>query len=246
MSGLGSAFRADRYATDPPAGIEERQITTSDGLRLGAWYVAAPRARASVVWSHGNAVSIARRPGALRAFAARGLSVLAYDYRGFGRSEGRPSEAGMYRDALAAFDSERARGVPAERIVCFGESLGGAVSIYLASRRPCAAVAVVSTFTRLRDLPSLHRLLRLVGGRRFDSLARVRRLTVPIFIAHGDCDEFAPFALGERLFAAANAPKRFFRAAGARHGDVLATPGLVDAVAGFVAEGLPVAPFPSS
>jgi hypothetical protein len=230
------AFRPDGYVRTPPAGVEARWITTEDGVRLHAWYAAAPRERATLIWSHGDAVSIGRRPGALRALAARGLSVLAYDYRGFGRSEHRPSEAGLYRDALAAYDSERARGVPPDRIVCFGESLGGAVSIYLATQRPCAGVAVVSTFTRLRDLRHTHGLRWLLAGRRFDSLARLRRLAVPVLIAHGDRDEVVPLALGERLFAAANPPKRFLRLPGAGHRAVLGSPGLADAIAAFAAD----------
>jgi hypothetical protein len=222
---------ADRYASDPPAGVEERWITTADGVRLHAWYAPTPDAVATLVWSHGNGLSVARRPGLLGTFAALGLNVLAYDYRGCGRSGGRPSEKGLYLDALAAYDSERARDVPAHRIIAFGESLGGAVAIHLATRRPCAGVAVVSTFTRLRDL---HKGLGLLARfAPFDSLARVPQLTVPILIAHGDRDETIRFELGRRLFAAANDPKWFCRVAGARHHDVLASPELVDAIGVF-------------
>jgi len=237
MRGCGSlAFRPDRWVRTPPPGIEPRWITTADGVRIYAWYARAAAERATLLWSHGDAVSIGRRPGALRALAARGLSVLAYDYRGFGRSESRPTEAGLYRDALAAYDSVRARGVPAERIVCFGESLGGAISIYLASERPCAGVAVVSTFTRLRDLRIAGPLRWLLAGRRFDSLRRLRRLAVPVLVAHGDEDDVVPFALGERLFAAARPPKRFLRLPGAGHRGVLGSPGLADAIAAFATE----------
>ena len=131
--------------------------------------------------------NIAGRADVLIALAARGLGVLAYDYRGYGRSEGQPSETGVYLDAEAAYDSLRAKGVPPGRIVAFGESLGGAVAIRLATVRPCAGVAVVSTFTTLHDAGRAHYgPLALLAGDRFDSLARVRGLAGPIFVAHGE------------------------------------------------------------
>ena len=227
-------FQPDSNVPDPPRGVTERWVTTADNVRLHAWYAGRRGARPTLVWSHGNGGNIAGRADVLLAFAARGLNVLAYDYRGYGRSAGRPHEAGVYLDGQAAYDSERRRGVPAARIICFGESLGGAVSIYLASTRPCAGVALVSTFTSLRDVARHHfGPLSFLVGNQLDGLARIRDLSVPIFIAHGDRDEVVPFAQGDRLFAAANQPKRFFRASGAHHNDVFATPGLIDAIAEF-------------
>ena len=206
---------------DPPPGVEERWIRTADGVDIHAWYATHRDAKASVVWSHGNGGSIGERGWLLVALAARGLDVLAYDYRGYGKSRGRPSEAGVYLDAEAAFDSERVRrgaGVP---IACFGESLGGAVTIHLATRRSCSAVAVVSTFTRLRDVAWRHYgPLAPLAGDRFDSLSRVSALKAPFFAAHGDRDDVVPYELGERLFAAAPEPKRFLRVPGAGHDDV--------------------------
>jgi len=233
----GLIFHPDRAVPDPPPGTEERTITTADGLRLHAWYAGAPGATATLVWSHGNGGNIAGRADVFLALAARGVAVLAYDYRGYGRSEGRPSEPGVYLDVEAAYDSLRARGVPARQIVAFGESLGGAVAIRLATARPCAGVAVVSTFTSLRDAGRAHYgPLAVLAGNRFDSLARVRELSVPLFVAHGDRDEIVPFVLGERLFAAAREPKRFLRAAGKHHNDVFEAPGLLDAIAAFARE----------
>jgi uncharacterized protein len=232
-------FFPDRSVPDPPPGVEERWITASDGTRLHAWYAGSPSRRATLVWSHGNGGNIAGRLPILLDLAARGLSVLAYDYRGYGKSEGRPSEQGVYLDAEAAYDSERARGVPPSRIVCFGESLGGAVSIRLATRRACAAVAVVSTFTTMRDVARVHYgPLAAFSGKRFDSLALVGEIAVPFFAAHGDHDEIVPFPLGERLFAAAKEPKRFLRVAGAAHNDIFDQPALLDALATFIAESV--------
>jgi fermentation-respiration switch protein FrsA (DUF1100 family) len=119
------------------------------------------------------------------------------------------------------YESERARGTPAARIVCFGESLGSAVTIQLALERPCAGVVVVSPFTTLAEVARRHYgPLGGLAGDRFDALGAVRRLTVPILVAHGDRDEIVPFDLGERLFAAAPEPKQFLRVAGAHHNDV--------------------------
>src|SRR5436309_2597399 len=182
-------FFPDPDLPDRPPGVEERAIATADGLSLDAWWAGAPDAAATLVWSHGNGGNIGGRADVLVALAARGIAVLAYDYRGYGRSEGRPSEPGVYLDAEAAYDSLRARGVPAGRIVAFGESLGGAVAIRLASVRPCAGVAVVSTFTTLRDAGRAHYgPLALLAGERFladlSSQAEIRRLAAEL------CDRY--------------------------------------------------------
>jgi len=233
-------FFPDRNVPAPPPGVEERWIDTDDGVRLHAWWAPPPPGGATLVWSHGNGGNIALREPVLLDLAARGLGVLAYDYRGYGRSAGRPSEEGVYRDARAAYDSERARGVPAERIVAFGESLGGAVSVRLATERPCAGVVLVSTFTSMRDVAQAHYgPLAFLAGDRFDALARIGRLAVPLLVAHGDRDEIVPFALGERLFAAAPEPKRFLRVPGAYHNDVFEHPALLDAIAAFARDVAP-------
>jgi alpha-beta hydrolase superfamily lysophospholipase len=218
--------------------VEERWITTADGVRLHAWYARGSRrattGSTTLLWAHGNGVSIARRPHVLQELAARGLDVLAFDYRGCGRSTGRLSEAGLYSDAVAAYDSERARGVPPSRIVAFGESLGGVVALDLGTRRPCAGVAVVSTLTHVRDLwPGVGALSRSV---RLDALERIRRLHVPVLVAHGDRDQTIRLEIGRRLFAAANRPKTFLRVAGAGHHTVLQNVNLLDALAAFAQE----------
>jgi hypothetical protein len=230
----GFIFFPDRRVGPAPPGVAERWIDTEDGRRLHAWYAPAPEASPVLVWSHGNAGNIDSRRDVLQALAARGLGVLAYDYRGYGLSDGSPTEAGVYLDAAAAFDSEVARGTDPGAIVCFGESVGGAVSIEVATRRSCGAIIAISTFTRLADVARQHYgPLGSIAGRRFDSLARVTRLSVPILIAHGDLDEIVAFDLGRRLFAAAPEPKRFLSVRGAGHNDMLARPAVLDAIAEF-------------
>jgi fermentation-respiration switch protein FrsA (DUF1100 family) len=206
---------------------------------LHAWYV-GDRGRAPLLlWSHGNAGNIDSRREVLMALARRGVSLLAYDYRGYGKSSGSPHEAGVYLDAAAAFDSEVARGRDPRTVVCFGESLGGAVSIELASRRPCGAVIVVSTFTRLADVARRHYgPLGALAGKRFDSSARISHLSMPLLVAHGDADEIVPFELGQRLFAAASEPKRFYHLQGVAHNEALGQPLLLDTIASFAREAL--------
>jgi hypothetical protein len=224
-------FFPDRNVPPPPPGVVERWFTTADGVRLHAWHAVAPDGAPTLVWSHGNAGNIASRAPVLYALTARGLGVLAYDYRGYGRSAGTPSEAGVYHDVEAAYDSIA---LPGARLVAFGESLGGAVSIHLATVRPCAAVVVVSTFTTMRDVARSHYgLAGLLAGSGFDSLRRVRGVHVPLLVAHGDEDEVVPYALGEALFAAAGEPKRFLHLPGAHHNDVFEQTALLDAIADF-------------
>src|SRR5687768_14241339 len=149
-------FFPDRQVGPPPAGAEERFIVTEDGRRLHAWYTRPPVGGPVLLWSHGNAGNIDSRRTLLPALGRHGLGVLAYDYRGYGRSDGSPSERGVYLDATAVFDDLVTRGTDPATIVCFGESLGGAVSIELATRRRCAAVIAVSTFPRLADVARRH------------------------------------------------------------------------------------------
>jgi uncharacterized protein len=235
----GLIFFPDADVPAPPPGVVEQTFAASDGVRLHAWWAEAPGARATLVWSHGNGGNIAGRSAVLRGLAARGVSVLAYDYRGYGRSEGSPSEEGVYLDVLAAYDHLRARGVPESRLVAFGESLGSAVSVRLAAKRPCAALVLVSPFTRMQDVARVHYgPLGVLAGDRFDAVGLIPTIRRPVLIAHGDQDEIVPFELGVRLFEAANEPKRFLRVEGAHHNDVFASGELLDAIARFANEAV--------
>jgi fermentation-respiration switch protein FrsA (DUF1100 family) len=233
----GFIFFPEQGLPDPPPGVSEREFTASDGVRLHAWWAGPPDARATLVWSHGNGGNIAGRSAVLRGLAARGVSVLAYDYRGYGRSEGSPTEEGVYADALAAYDHLRARGIPESRIVAFGESLGSAVSVHLASKRPCAGLVLVSPFTRLRDVARVHYgPLAMLAGDGFDAIGLIPKVRRPLLVAHGDQDEIVPFELGVKLFEAANEPKKFLRVEGAHHNDVFASSELMDAIVRFANE----------
>jgi fermentation-respiration switch protein FrsA (DUF1100 family) len=207
---------------------EELALVAEDGVKLHGWFLpAAPAAdpRPAVLLCHGNAGNISYRLDRAQAMAARlGTDVLLFDYRGYGRSEGTPDEEGTYRDARAAYRWLRARGTPPERVVLMGESLGGAVALRLALEAEARALVLESSFTSVRDMARAHyavlRPLHPFLRTRYDSLGAIGRLRMPVLVIHGDRDRVVPFEHGERLFAAAPAPKRFLRVPGAGHDDV--------------------------
>ncbi len=193
-------------------------IPTSDGLSLGAWYVPSPKARGTILFCHGNAGNISHRLIELKLLNAMGFNVLMFDYRGYGQSEGRPSEEGTYLDAEAAWRYlvDVLEEKP-ERIVLFGRSLGGAVAIELATRHTPAALVVESTFTRLADVGSVHYSwlpVRFLLRHRYDSISRVGSIACPKLFSHGDNDQLIPIELGRKLFDAASSPKRLITTPG--------------------------------
>jgi fermentation-respiration switch protein FrsA (DUF1100 family) len=192
-------------------GHRELELTTRDDVRLHAWFLPCPDARGAVLVSHGNAGSIELRLELARVYLGLGWSVLLFDYRGFGKSAGTPSEEGTHLDAEAAHEHlVRVEGVPPERIVLHGESLGCAVAIELALRRPVAGVVAESAFTSIPDMAAeVYPFLpaRLLARVRYDNLAKVARLEVPLLLVHSPQDEIVPVAHGRRLFEAAREPR---------------------------------------
>jgi len=197
------------WATPAAAGLpfEEVWLDTEDGERLHAWWVPHPEARATVLFSHGNAGNISHRLDSLELFHALGVSVLIYDYRGYGNSSGRPTEAGLYRDGEASLAwLEQARGVPAAEVVQFGRSMGAAIAARLAERRGARCLVVESAFTSVPDrgaelywwLPV--RWLARIG---MDTQRYVAGSSAPVLVVHSRADEIVPFAHGQRILDAA-------------------------------------------
>jgi uncharacterized protein len=210
-----------------PSGLglahEDVWLTTEDGVRIHGWYLPVPRARWVTLVSHGNAGNISHRlDRALLLQQRLRSSVFLYDYRGYGASEGSPDEAGTYRDARAAYRYlvEEKR-VKTGELVLFGESLGSAVSLELALTHPAAALVLEAPFTSVRDMARTTILAPLAPfvRTRYDSLARIPRLRMPLLVVQGDRDEIVPPAQGRRLFDAAPEPKRYFAIPGAGHND---------------------------
>lgn len=212
---------ADRAVT-PPSGVfklRERTVRyrATDGTRLSAWIIPAAAGDSSGMWllvCHGNYGNIGygERPEFYAFTRDIGVNLFAFDYRGFGESEGEPDERGMYADALASWryltDSLH---VPGDHIVIFGHSLGSGVATKLATEVDAAALVLEGAFTSVVDRgQELYPLLpvKLIGSQRFPSLERMPAITEPKLLLHSPEDDVIPFAHSERLFAAAKEPKR--------------------------------------
>jgi fermentation-respiration switch protein FrsA (DUF1100 family) len=203
--------------------FDDAYFVARDGVRLHGWFVPGP-GDLTCLWFHGNAGNISDRLENLRLLHDElGVSVFIFDYRGYGRSEGSPSEQGTYRDAEAALAYLLSRSdVDPERIVYFGRSLGSAVAVELATRRPPFALILESPFTSMADLVRHHyRFLPATGliRTKYDSLSKIGKVRARLLVLHGDQDDIVPFEAGKRLFEAANEPKRFYAIRGAGHND---------------------------
>jgi fermentation-respiration switch protein FrsA (DUF1100 family) len=252
--------------TVPPAasvlpGAEEVTFATADGLRLGGWFVPGhgpvdspghPRAglgaaRPAVLVCNGNGGNRSMRAPLAAALARMGLHVLLFDYRGYGGNPGRPTEEGLAADARAALDHLAGRPeVDPARVVYFGESLGAAVALRLATERPPAALVLRSPFASLAEVGRLHYPLlpvSLLLRDRYDSAANAGRLAAPLLVVAGGRDRIIPADHSRRLFAAAPQPKRLAVLDGADHNDLdlLAGPWLLAELRRFLA-GVPGLP----
>ena len=226
------------YAPGPPGPLappplhlglapERVEFSAADGVTLVAWVMRAPAAERAGRWlliCHGNAGNLAEagRPEHYAGLRALGLSLLAFDYRGYGESGGTPTEAGLYRDADAAYRYLReVLGVPPERIVLFGHSLGSAVAVELATRVPAAGLVLDGALSSVPDrAQELYPLLpvRWIARSRYASIERIGRVRIPKLFLHARADDVVPIAHGRRLYDAAPPPKTFVPLAGG-HGD---------------------------
>ena len=205
--------------------FEDAWFQSSDGTRLHGWYVAHPKPLATVLFCHGNAGNVTHREEMLRGLRnVSGASVLVFDYRGYGRSEGSPNEKGLLADARAARTWLAQRtGVPEAQIVLMGESLGGAVAVDLAAEQGARALVLDSTFTNLPDVAAYHMPwlpVRLVMRTRLDAAGKIGRYQGPLLQIHGDGDTVVPYWLGRRLFERANEPKEFVTTPEGDHNDL--------------------------
>lgn len=203
--------------------FEDVYFTTEDGRRLHGWFVAGSN-DTTWLWFHGNGGNMGYRVEEMVLIHRRlGVNQFIFDYRGYGRSAGKPSEQGIYRDARAALDYLRSRpDVLPEKIVYFGRSIGAAVAVELATSSPPRGLVLVAPFTSLGDMAAVAYPwlpLRRLLGNRYNSLALLPRVQRPLLILHGDQDEIVPLSQSERLFQAANAPKSLKVLPGAGHND---------------------------
>ena len=190
-------------------------IPVGEGERIAALWLPNGEAGYTILHSHGNGEDLGDIGPELREFHDQGYAVLAYDYRGYGLSSGRPSEANACADIEAAYRYlTEVRQVPPERIILHGYSVGGGPATWLAARRQVGGLVLESAFTTA--LATVTRV-PLFPVDRFRNIELIGRVTAPILVIHGTDDRVVPFSLGERLFRAAPSPKRFLRVAGAGH-----------------------------
>jgi fermentation-respiration switch protein FrsA (DUF1100 family) len=223
--------RANEFWVEPPPELnaEDVELTSADGTRLHAWWCRpdgwAPEDGA-MLYSHGNAGNLSGRSKRIMNWQRTiRTAVLIYDYPGYGKSEGKPSEIAIYAAGDAGYHwLTGVQKIPPEKVIIFGESLGGAVAIDLAARHPCQAVVTAAAFSSFPDMaqktaPWLP--ARWFVRNRLDNVAKVGKIKAPVFIAHGNADRLIPFSQGEKVFKAANEPKRFFPMEGHDHNDPL-------------------------
>ena len=225
-------YHPDRILTATGAELgrpfEDVRFKASDGVELNGWFFPAStnsqRGRLAVLLCHGNAGNISYRLDTCAALLATGVNVFVFDYRGYGRSQGRPSEEGTYCDAQAAYQWLQQRHFHGTNIIAFGESLGGGVAAELAVREMVGGLVLQSAFTSVPDMgaelfPWLP--VRWFGTIRYDTRSKLPRLKVPVLVMHSPADELIRFQHGQRNFAAANEPKLFWELKG-DHNDPLA------------------------
>jgi fermentation-respiration switch protein FrsA (DUF1100 family) len=202
---------------------EEIHFDTENGMRLHSWLFPLEGESPMILFCHGNAGNMSHRLDNIRLLLDHGLQVFIFDYRGYGKSTGTPSEIGIYTDGLAAYDYlVGERGIPPGQIVLFGRSLGAAVAIDIALKKKVGSLIMETPFTSTRDMAKTMGLFVLISyflPRHYNALEKIPRVNVPKLIVHGERDEIVPFSMGQRLFEAAKMPKYFYPLKKAGHND---------------------------
>jgi uncharacterized protein len=208
--------------------VEDIWLRTAEDVKLHSWWIPAEGARFTFLVFHGNAANITNRTALYHFLRDLPANVLAVEYRGYGRSEGKPSEEGFYQDAEAAWEyAVHNRGISPNRIVAFGASLGTAVAVDLAAKRDVAGVVLVAPFASSKAvarrvypfLPGIGSVVRS----KFDTATKLAQVRAPVLIVHCTADPVLPFALGEEVYRVAREPKLFLRIEGVCHEEALLT-----------------------
>ncbi len=200
---------------------EEVYISTRDGVKINAWWIPLPDTERTLLFCHGNGGNIGDRLEKISNLRRFGFNVFIFDYRGYGKSEGRPSEKGLYADSEAAYDFlVSVKEINPEKIIIYGESLGGAVAIELAAGKNRGALITESTFTSSTDMARLLYPVfpAFIIYSKYDSLSKISEITIPKLIIHSKEDDIVPFGHSVRLFNAAKEPKTHVVISG-RHND---------------------------
>ena len=214
------------WADAPHRDIEDVYLTSPAGTAIHAWWLPAAASAPTMLFFSGNAGNLSGRGGTLiRARDQLGVSALIFDYPGYGKSRGRPTERGCYDAAEGAIRwLGEMKHIAPESVIFYGESLGGGVATELATRHSCRTLVLVKTFTSLPAVAKSHfpwLPAHWLMTNRFDSLAKIGRVRYPVFVAGATADSVVPYLQSEQLFAAANEPKQFFQAEATNHNDRL-------------------------
>jgi fermentation-respiration switch protein FrsA (DUF1100 family) len=237
-------FYPERGLEDNPTNwnlpYKDVRFPTSDGEVLHGWFLPSHAKSPVLVFCHGNAGNISHRIENAHFLLKRGTSVLLFSYRGYGLSSGSPSEQGIYRDGVAAYDHlTEIEKISPERIAVFGRSLGGAVAIELALRRKVKCLIIENTFTSMREMSKTifpYSLFSPFLPHHYKNNSKIAGVSVPKLIIHGTNDEIVPLRMGKSLFESARGEKIFLPVNGAGHNDVYIIGGAAyfDAIVDFV------------
>lgn len=197
---------------------QQVKLKTIEGLELSSWHIPHPEAAKTILFFHGNGGNISHRGDSIYIFHKLKMNVLILDYPGYGESEGNPSEAGLFQSASSAWQYLiNEKNIKPENIIIFGRSLGGAVATDLAVHVKAGGLILESTFSSVRDIvdiafPLFSKLIYMRYS--FDSLNKIKKVTVPVLVIHSPDDEVIPFKLGKKLFAAIQSEKEFLQIKG--------------------------------
>lgn len=217
---------------------EEVILTTSDQVLISAWFTPSDQNKGVVLFCHGNAGNLSHRIDSIHLFHKLGFSSLVFDYRGYGRSGGSPSEKGTYLDAECAWKFLLdTKGFSSEEIIVWGRSLGGAVAARLAYEKKARGLIVESSFTSIPDMGvEMYPLLpvRLLARFKYSTLEYVKQVNCPILVVHSPQDEMIPFHHGQKIFEAANPPKKFLQITGSHNEGYLLSPNYLEGIKDFL------------
>ena len=197
---------------------DEVDFTADDSTKLNGWFIPNENHIGVILFCHGNAGNISHRLETIRIFHDLGLSVFIFDYRGYGKSDGKPSENGTYLDVEAAWAYlTKTKRIEPSEIIVFGRSLGGSIAAYIAKEQTPGALILESAMTSVPDVAAkIYPFLpvRLMARFKYDTINYIREISCPVLIIHSPDDEIIPYENGRRLFEAANEPKRFLELTG--------------------------------
>lgn len=211
------------FSTPQTLGLEYEQLnlTTSDGVRISGWFVPAKDAQFTVLYCHGNGGNLSYYLENAAFLNRLNLNCLLFDYRGYGESEGKPTEKGTYLDAEAAINYlVNEKHIAQSKIIIYGWSLGAAVATHLATKVNCAGLAIDGAFTSYTDIARKHFFflpVKLFAKYNYRTIDYIKDINCPVMISHSRDDETASFKFGKKLFEEAKEPKRFFETAGSHN-----------------------------